>query len=145
MGTRNPKTVHRANGQFGKRRFGKYNAKGERIDNIWFASAAEATRYRQLKAMLEARKILRLELQPQYQIIVDGKHICNYRADFRYLKLSPAGSIGALVVEDVKGMHTDVYALKKKLFEAKFKIPLFELPASKIQKYDGRWADESID
>jgi hypothetical protein len=139
------KPTHMADGTFKRRRFGKYNAKGERVDDHWFASAAEATRYRQLKAMLEAKKIMRLELQPSFAIVVDGLPICNYRADFRYLKLSPAGSIGVQVVEDVKGMRTDVYALKKKLFEAKFKMPIFEIPASKIQKYEGRWADEAID
>jgi hypothetical protein len=145
MGTRNPKTVHRANGQFGKRRFGKYNAKGERIDDIWFASAAEATRYRQLKDMLEHKKITLLECQPVYRITVDGKHICNYRADFRYVKLMPAGSIGGVVVEDVKGMRTDVYMLKRKLFEARFKITLHEIPGRHVHKYAGKWADESVD
>ena len=39
-----------------------------------------------------------------------------YVADFRYLDYERGG----LVVEDVKGMKTDVYRLKRKLFLAKY-------------------------
>jgi len=138
------KPTHKADGTFKKRRFGKYNAKGQRIDGVWFASAAEATRYGQLLRMLDNRQIIKLELQPTYSITVDGMPICNYRADFRYQKLSSAGTIGVVIVEDVKGMRTDVYAIKKKLFEAKFKMPLYEIPSSKIDKYEGLTADASL-
>lgn len=119
-------------------RKGKYNAKGEHIDGHWFASGAEAKRYLQLVAMAEQEKISRLELQPSYQIMVKGKHIANYRADFRYAVLTDSGSIGGIVVEDVKGMVTDVYTMKKKLVEALYELEINEIPAGKVD----HWADK---
>jgi hypothetical protein len=119
-------------------RKGKYNAKGEHVDGHWFASGAEAKRYLQLVAMAEQEKISRLELQPSYQIMVKGKHIANYRADFRYAVLTDSGSIGSIVVEDVKGMVTDVYTMKKKLVEALYELEINEIPAGKVE----HWADK---
>lgn len=119
-------------------RKGKYNAKGEHVDGHWFASGAEAKRYLQLVAMAEQEKISRLELQPSYQIMVKGKHIANYRADFRYAVLTDSGSIGGIVVEDVKGMVTDVYTMKKKLVEALYELEINEIPAGKVE----HWADK---
>jgi hypothetical protein len=119
-------------------RKGKYNAKGEHVDGHWFASGAEAKRYLQLVAMAEQEKISRLELQPSYQIMVKGKHIANYRADFRYAVLTDNGSIGGIVVEDVKGMVTDVYTMKKKLVEALYELEINEIPAGKVE----HWADK---
>lgn len=119
-------------------RKGKYNAKGEHVDGHWFASGAEAKRYLQLVAMAEQEKISRLELQPSYQIMVKGKHIANYRADFRYAVLTDSGSIGGIVVEDVKGMVTDVYTMKKKLVEALYELEINEIPAGKVE----HWVDK---
>lgn len=119
-------------------RKGKYNAKGEHVDGHWFASGAEAKRYLQLVAMAEQEKISRLELQPSYQIMVKGKHIANYRADFRYAVLADSGSISGIVVEDVKGMVTDVYTMKKKLVEALYELEINEIPAGKVE----HWVDK---
>ena len=134
---------HRVDGTFKKPRLGKYNAKGRHIDGHWFASAAEGDRYEQLKVMLEAGRISRLELQPTYTITVDGIPICTYRGDFRYYKHeTPHGRVSALILEDVKGMVTDVYRIKKKLVEARYRIPVHELPARKVKNAAGLTADE---
>lgn len=136
---------HKVDGTFKKPRLGKYNAKGRHVDDHWFASAAEADRYEQLKLMIETGKISRLELQPIYAVTLDGFPICTYRGDFRYLKHSePGGGVSALILEDVKGMVTDVYRIKKKLVEAKFKVKIHELPSRKVKTYDGLTADEII-
>lgn len=119
-------------------RRGKYNAQGEHVDGHWFASGAEAKRYLQLVAMAEQEKISRLELQPSYQIMVKGKHIANYRADFRYAVLADNGSISGIVVEDVKGMVTDVYTMKKKLVEALYELEINEIPAGKVEHWDNK-------
>ena len=116
-------------------RKGKYNAKGEHINGFWFASAAEGKRYLQLVDMEKAGTIARLELQPTYQIMVKGKHIANYRADFRYVVLTEYGSIDRLIVEDVKGMVTDVYIMKKKLVEAIYELEINEIPAGKVEHW----------
>lgn len=118
-------------------RKGKYNANGRHVDGHWFASNAEAVRYEQLKVLLEEGRIENLELQPSYPIRVNNHPITTYRADFRYAVLDERGRVEKLVVEDVKGMITDVYALKKKLFEACYDMPINEIPASKIEKWQG--------
>lgn len=90
----------------------KFNAQRTEVDGILFASKAEAVRYGQLKALQETGVILNLELQPKFPIIVNGKKVATYIADFTYFTATER------VVEDVKGMITPVYRMKKKLVEA---------------------------
>jgi hypothetical protein len=116
-------------------RKGKYNANGRHVDGHWFASNAEAVRYEQLKELAEQGRIENLELQPNYAIRLNNHPITTYRADFRYAVLDERGRVEKLVVEDVKGMITDVYALKKKLFEAAYEIKINEIPASKVEQW----------
>ena len=61
---------------------------------------------------LELQKIF--EIQPKY-INNKGEHIraITYKADFVYFDVKK----DRFIVEDVKGYKTDVYKLKKKLFE----------------------------
>lgn len=87
------------------------------MDGIRFDSRKEARRYIELKAMLDAGEISSLELQPEYEILPsykkNGKTVRRmvYRADFRYF----CGE--KLIVEDVKGVATPEFKLKKKLVE----------------------------
>lgn len=92
----------------------KYNAKATDVDGIRFASKAEAERYCQLKVLEISQEITLLELQPKYPINIGGKKICTYIGDFRYFTKD------GVVVEDVKGVLTPVYRLKKKLVEAMY-------------------------
>lgn len=117
-------------------RTGKYNNRGFRIDEIFFHSEAEANRYVQLKALAAAGRINRIETQVNYVINIDGHNICSYLADFRYAILDRDGNVTALAVEDVKGLATPEYRLKKKLVEAKHRIEIIELPASWLKHYD---------
>jgi len=95
----------------------KYNARRTEVDGITFDSASEAARYVELKLLERAGKISGLELQPRYELIKafttdSGEHIrgITYVGDFRYVDKT-----GAVIVEDVKGMKTDVYKIKRKL------------------------------
>lgn len=99
----------------------KYRAVKTEVDGITFDSKREAARYMELVLLERAGEISRLELQPKYDCVVNGHKICTYKADFRYFNAN--GS----VVEDVKGMKTPVYRLKKKLVEALY-------PGVKIQE-----------
>ncbi len=92
----------------------KYNAVKTTVDGITFDSKKEARRYSELKLLEKAGHIRNLELQPKYRCEIDGKLICTYKADFRYF------TDERKVVEDVKGMKTPIYRLKKKLVEALF-------------------------
>lgn len=124
----------------GSTRKGKYNAQGKHVDGKWFASQAEAVRYEQLKRMADDGQIDRLELQPSYAITVNGRPITTYRADFRYAVLDERGSIERIVIEDVKGMITDVYVIKKKLVEAQYQLTINEIPARQIAQWERRTA-----
>lgn len=104
----------------------KYNvgtskkAKEERtVDGHLFMSKREANRYKELKLLLESGAISNLELQPRFILQIGftdamgEKHReIAYIADFRYYDKKKKVTI----VEDVKGMRTDVYKIKKKLF-----------------------------
>ena len=101
----------------------KYHARPTITNGIRFASGAEANRYRALWLLEQAGKIADLELQPRYDLIVGGKNIGFYKADFQYRD----PKTGGLVVEDVKGVGTPVYRLKKKIVEALYGIEIREI------------------
>lgn len=101
----------------------KYNAKPTVIDGIRFASKAEAKRYGELQLLEKAGEISGLDLQPRYDLTVNGKFICQYVGDFRYWRCID----GWMVVEDVKGVRTPNYLLKKKLMRAVHGIEITEI------------------
>ena len=92
----------------------KYKANPITIDGIRFASQAEGRRYVQLKMLEKSGAISRLELQPSFKCEINGKLVCTYRGDFRYFTKD------GCVTEDVKGVRTPIFRLKKKLVEALF-------------------------
>jgi len=92
----------------------KYRAVPTTVGGIRFASQAEARRYAELRLMARAGVITQLECHPRYRITVNGQAICTYEADFRYVD---SGS-GAVIVEDVKGVRTAVYRIKRRLMLA---------------------------
>lgn len=91
----------------------KYGNRMTEVDGIMFHSAKEARRYAELKILSRAGLVKGLILQPRFPIIINGVKVCDYVADFEY-----RDETGARVVEDVKGMKTDVYSLKSKLMRA---------------------------
>ncbi len=101
----------------------KYGAKRTEVDGITFASKAEARRYSELKLMLVAGDIHGLMLQPSFDLHVNGMKVCRYVADFEYYR---AGS-SEPTIEDVKGVLTPAYRLKKKLMRAIHAINIVEV------------------
>lgn len=94
----------------------KYRNTKVSVDGILFDSAKEARRYTELKLLQRGGYISDLRLQVPFVLIPsqrkDGKLIerkCSYIADFVYTEN------GEQVVEDVKGVRTEVYRLKRKL------------------------------
>lgn len=93
----------------------KYNARKTVIDGIQFDSAKEAKRYTRLRALEDEGKIQHLRLQVPFELLpsfeCDGVKYrgMKYVADFVYVR------DGKQVVEDVKGVKTQEYKLKKKL------------------------------
>ena len=106
----------------------KYNAVRTWRHGHWFASKAEARRYTELLLLESAGEIRDIELQPPYRLMApppDGSLIspAKYIADFRYLDI-PSGET---VVEDVKGVRTQIYKLKKLWVEAQYAIKIVEI------------------
>ncbi len=84
------------------------------VDGITFASKKEAKRYGELKLLESAGEIDRLILQPAWDLCIREIKICRYIGDFQYRDRRSM----AVVVEDVKGMKTPVYKIKKLLMAA---------------------------
>ena len=98
----------------------KYNNKKVQVDMKVFDSALEAKRYRQLVLLERAKAIRNLQLQVPF-LLQEGfrKDEKTYRkieyiADFVYEEN------GKTVIEDTKGVKTEVFKIKQKLFEYKY-------------------------
>jgi len=91
------------------------------VDGFTFDSRREANRYLELKLLERSGEISNLELQPRYDLIVNGKNCGFYKADFRYQEGEKT------ITEDAKGMKTAVYSLKKKLVKAIYGIEIVEV------------------
>jgi hypothetical protein len=95
----------------------KYRNKKVQVDMYVFDSIAESVRYKELKLLERAGEISELTLQPRFLLQEafrkNGKSYrkIEYIADFMYLLN------GKYIVEDVKGIQTDVFKLKHKIFE----------------------------
>lgn len=98
----------------------KYRNKKVILDDYVFDSIQESRRYKELKLLLKAKEIQDLELQPHFLLQESFKkngktyRKIEYIADFKYKEN------GKTIVEDVKGIQTDVFKLKHKLFEKKY-------------------------
>jgi hypothetical protein len=103
----------------------KYRAVPTIVDNVRFASKREAARYGELKILEKSGLIGNLQLQPKLRLNVNGKAICTYVGDFSYQEHFVG--VSRKVLEDVKGVKTPVYRLKKKLVEAIYGIEIREV------------------
>lgn len=125
----------------------KFGAVPTTIDGLRFDSKREAARYHVLKVRMQAGDVRRLRCQPRYAlcplIIEHGdirdinagtnsprRHpVSEYVADFEYEESDRGygGVTWQLVVEDAKGVRTDIYKLKKRWFEAQYGITVREV------------------
>jgi hypothetical protein len=114
---------------------GKYH----NVKTNGYASKRESDRAFQLKLMQEAGQIRDLREQVDFVLIPkqDGELACIYRADFvydePYFKESAAmygrvrdGGMWREVIEDCKGIRTDVYRIKRKLMQLVYGIQIRE-------------------
>ena len=99
----------------------KYHNRKVIVDGMRFDSVKEAKRWRELCLLYRAGEIGEVERQVEFLLIPsqrtrtpDGKtkteRAVKYRADFVYLDKN-----GRQVVEDVKGVRTKEYIIKRKL------------------------------
>jgi hypothetical protein len=93
-----------------------------------FASKKEARRYQELQLLEKAGEIRSLRCQVTYKLQAYDVNLGVYRADFVYEQFVWPGSSKECrtVVEDVKGVRTPVYRLKKRLMLACHRIEILE-------------------
>ncbi|MFA6270299.1 MAG: DUF1064 domain-containing protein [Candidatus Paceibacterota bacterium] len=98
----------------------KYHSRPADYDGFHFDSQAELARYHELKLMERNGDIDSLTVHPVFPLMegfmYQGKKIrgISYEADFSYYEN------GEHVVEDVKGVETEGFKLKSKLFKARY-------------------------
>lgn len=103
----------------------KYGARKTVVDGITFDSKAEAKYYEQLKWLKQTKQIKDFSLQPRFELQEAFKkndktfRKIEYIADFEITNLD-----GSKEVIDIKGMETKEFAIKRKLYERKFDMPL---------------------
>lgn len=93
----------------------KYHNQPTEAYGIRFDSKAELRRYEQLRLLEQAGEIADLTVHPRYELLpahtINGKReraIC-YEGDFAYIV------DGRRVCEDVKGVETQAFRLKRRL------------------------------
>lgn len=108
----------------------KYHSKKVIVDGIKFDSKRESERYINLKILEKAGMIKELELQKVFELQPtfkkEGKTYrkITYVADFFYYD----NHLKRYIAEDVKGYKTEVYKIKKKMFEYVYpNLELFEV------------------
>lgn len=107
----------------------KYHNRKIIFDGYKFDSIKERNYYIKLKALEKAGFIKDLELQktfilqPSFKLNNITRRQITYKADFTYISTSD----DTQHVIDVKGFRTEVYNIKKKLFEYKYGIEIEEI------------------
>lgn len=105
-------------------RTSKYKNVKTEYNGIKYDSKKEAEYARQLDIFKHASgkmQVLEIIRQPIFSIIIKGKEVCKYKADFGVKYPDRYEYI------DVKGFKTPIYRLKKKLVEAQYGITIKEV------------------
>ena len=101
----------------------KYRNRKTEVDGVKFDSQAEANRWLELRIHERVGEVSNIRRQVSFPLVVNGIKVCVYRADFVYAQ------DGREVVEDVKGVRTAEYKLKRKLMLACHGIEISEVIA----------------
>jgi len=101
-----------------RKRCSKYNAAPTFVDGIRFPSKREAARYVQLTLARRGGEVLRFWRQVPFDLPGGVK----YRLDFMV-----HWKDGNVTYEDVKGVRTPVYKLKKKQVEELYALKITEI------------------
>ena len=100
-----------------KPRVGKYNASPQVYDGNRYHSRKEARHAAfldlQRKSHDPEQRVVEWRRQVKTPLVVNGKHICNWYVDFEVTYAD-----GRCELHEVKGYATEVYLMKRKLFEA---------------------------
>lgn len=110
----------------------KYRNRKTQIENIVFDSQKEAQRYCELKLLEKKGEISQLQRQVSFELVpaevgANKKKLraIVYLADFVYL--TEKDGVSQKHIEDVKGVKTAVYKLKKRLMWHLYRINIEEV------------------
>lgn len=96
----------------------KYGARKTVVDGHTFDSKAEAKRYQELKLLQKAGVVKEIELQPRFKLLPTfRKNGVTYRGIDYVGDFLVTYADGHQEVEDVKGVKTPVFQVKRKWFE----------------------------
>lgn len=96
----------------------KYNNQKTIVDGIEFDSKKEAEYYCQLKLLKKAGEIKEIGLQPRYELQPGfEKNGVKYRPITYVADFVITNNDGTTEVVDIKGVETQVFKIKQKLFE----------------------------
>lgn len=99
----------------------KYKNRKVIVDGIQFDSQKEAEYYCRLKLLKQAGEIKDFGLQPRYELLpAFEKNGKKYRAITYVADFVIVNNDGTTDVVDVKGVETQVFKIKRKLFEYKY-------------------------
>lgn len=98
----------------------KYRNRKIVIDNIKFDSILEANRYQELKLLQKAKQISNLRLQVPFLLQEGFKKNGKTHRKIEYIADFVYEENGQTIVEDTKGMKTETFKIKQKLFEYKY-------------------------
>ena len=98
----------------------KYKNRKIVVDNIKFDSILEANRYQELKLLQRAKQISNLRLQVPFLLQEGFKKNGKTHRKIEYIADFVYEENGQTIVEDTKGMKTETFKIKQKLFEYKY-------------------------
>jgi len=96
----------------------KFKAVRTEIAGFKFASKKEAKRYTELKALEQAGEVAFFQMQTPFHLPAGVKYVLDFQVYW---------ANGDITFEDVKGMRTPMYILKKKQVEALYPIKITEI------------------
>lgn len=98
----------------------KYKNRKIVVDDIKFDSILEANRYKELKLLQRAKQISNLRLQVPFLLQESFKKNGKIHRKIEYIADFVYEENGQTIVEDTKGMKTETFKIKQKLFEYKY-------------------------
>lgn len=99
----------------------KYGNRKTVVDGITFSSAREAQKYQEYRLLQRGGTITHLVLQPRFELLPTfKKNGVTHRSIVYVADFDITWKCGKREIVDVKGMKTEVFRIKQKLFEHKF-------------------------
>ena len=96
----------------------KFRAIPTELDGIKFASRKEARRYKELRLLEKSGELLFFLRQVPFHLPANVKYVCVFLCFWQD---------DTVTIEDVKGIKTPLYVLKKKQVEAIYPVKIMEV------------------